>query len=158
MTGLDVSREMLALTAKRSRPIPLVHADLFAPLPFEPGAFDAVLALHGTLAHAPDEESIPRLAREVSRVLSPAGVFVAELPLPAWLEAVAAGHGDADDRVARRVGPVRCVYEDLPCKVHIEALILDLGAWCAAFAAAGFATRTEAISDVEALLVARSAR
>jgi len=48
--GLDASREMLALCARRARPIPLVLGDLWERLPWEDASFDAVLALHGTLA------------------------------------------------------------------------------------------------------------
>jgi SAM-dependent methyltransferase len=83
--GLDVSAEMLALCAARARPIPLVRADLWAPLPFDAGTFDAVIALHGTLAHPPTDEARRALPREVARVLRPGGVFVAELPTVAWL-------------------------------------------------------------------------
>ena len=86
-TGLDASRAMLERCARRARPVPLVHADFWvAPLPFADGAFDAVVALHGTLAHPPDEGAMGRLARELARVVRPGGVFVAEVPSPAWLE------------------------------------------------------------------------
>jgi SAM-dependent methyltransferase len=87
--GLDISGEMLALCSRRARPIPLVQADLWGPLPFEAGTFDAVVALHGTLAHPSDAEGRSRFPREVARVLRPGGVFVAEMPTLAWLEGAA---------------------------------------------------------------------
>ena len=84
--GLDVSPRMLALCGQRARPIPLVLGDLWGPLPWEAGTFDAVIALHGTLAHPPTDEARQRLPREIARVLRPGGVFVAELPTLSWLD------------------------------------------------------------------------
>ncbi len=85
VVGLDLSTEMLALAARRARPIRLVHADLWAPLPFDDASFDAVIALHGTLAHPETDEARRAFPREVERVLRPGGVFFAELPTKEWL-------------------------------------------------------------------------
>jgi len=85
VVGLDVSTEMLAIARRRSRPIALMHGDLWDPLPFEDASFDAVLALHGTLAHPPSEDAFAPFVREVARVLRPGGVFVAEVPRPEWV-------------------------------------------------------------------------
>jgi SAM-dependent methyltransferase len=85
VVGLDVSAEMLALASLRARPIRLVHADLWAPLPFDDASFDAVIALHGTLAHPETDEARRAFPREVERVLRPGGVFFAELPTKEWL-------------------------------------------------------------------------
>ncbi len=86
VVGLDLSTEMIALCARRARPILLVQGDLWAPLPWDAASFDAVLALHGTLAHAPSEDARRSLPKEVARVLRPGGVFVAEVPTATWLE------------------------------------------------------------------------
>src|SRR5581483_1711734 len=85
-TGLDASAAMLARCARRSRPVPLVEADFWQPLPFPAASFEAAIALHGTLAHPPDgSSSLARLAAELARVLAAGGCFVAEAPAPAWL-------------------------------------------------------------------------
>ena len=85
VTGVDVSPEMIALCNKRSRPIRCVEADFWEHLPFEDASFDAVVALFGSLAHAPDEGALARLGREVARVLRDGGVFFAEVPSPSWV-------------------------------------------------------------------------
>src|SRR3984957_11121203 len=65
-TGLDASQAMLERCARRARPVPLVRAIFWvAPLPFAHAACDAVLALHGTLAHPPEDGAMARLAREL---------------------------------------------------------------------------------------------
>jgi SAM-dependent methyltransferase len=87
VVGVDLSERMIALCSQRSRPIRCVAADFWAGLPFEDRSFDAVVALFGTLAHAPDPEAHARLGREVLRVLRPGGLFFAEVPTPAWAEA-----------------------------------------------------------------------
>jgi SAM-dependent methyltransferase len=84
VVGVDVSPEMIALCNKRSRPIRCVEHDFWSSLPFEDASFDAVIALFGSLAHAPDDHALARLGREVKRVLREGGVFFAEVPSPSW--------------------------------------------------------------------------
>ncbi len=86
VVGLDLSPEMLAVCARRARPIAVVLADLWERLPFADGAFDAVLALHGTLSPTRSPEAaITGVAIEAARVLRVGGVFVAEVPcFPKW--------------------------------------------------------------------------
>jgi SAM-dependent methyltransferase len=130
-TGLDASSAMLERCARRARPVPLVTADFWEPFPFEDGAFDAVIALHGTLAHPPAEGAMARLAGEVARVTRRGGTFFAETPSVAWLEVVeSVGDGD---RGARRTGPRTCIYEDRVARASIEARILDEDEWRQAF-------------------------
>ena len=62
IVGVDASKEMLAICERRARPVPLVHADFWEPLPFGDASFDAVLALHGTLAHPLDRAALAGLA------------------------------------------------------------------------------------------------
>jgi SAM-dependent methyltransferase len=133
-TGVDVSGRMLEICARRSRPVPLVRADFWQALPFDAGAFDAVLALHGTIAHPPDEGAHQRLAGEAARVLSPGGVFVAEVPSPAWLAELPASGLDDGERRIRRTGPASCVHEDLVTGVSIETVVLSGEEWRAVFA------------------------
>ena len=97
--GVDASAPMLERCARRARPVPLVNADFWGPLPFEDASFDAATALHGTLAHPPDDDAIARLGREVARLVRPDGVWVIEVPSPAWLDRAA-----GDPRVSR-TGP-----------------------------------------------------
>jgi SAM-dependent methyltransferase len=157
--GLDISPAMIDLCARRTRPIPLVLGDLWLPLPFPDASFEVALALHGTLAHPPDDAAPARLARELARVLTADGVFVAELPSHAWLDRIAEGAGDAEDRRVRRVGPDRCVYEDVVAGVSIEAWIPDDARWRDAFEEGGlFTVTTEPLGDAEIVLVARRAR
>lgn len=156
-TGLDASRAMLDRCARRARPVPLVQADFWAPpLPFADAAFDAVVALHGTLAHPPDEGAMGRLARELARVARPGAVFAAEVPAPSWLDRLDARDAtDAQaDRRARRTGPRTCVYEDLVTGASIEARLLDEAEWSAALAPDWRAT-FESIDELEWLVVAR---
>jgi SAM-dependent methyltransferase len=132
-TGLDVSRAMLERCAHRARPVPLVLADFWEPLPFDDGAFDAAIALHGTLAHAPDAGAMARLAQELARVVRPGGALIAEVPSTSWLDA--AGSFLGGDRSVRRTGPRTCVYEDRVAGATIEARILDEQEWQEAFCA-----------------------
>jgi|HubBroStandDraft_1064217.scaffolds.fasta_scaffold17774_4 SAM-dependent methyltransferase len=152
-TGLDVSRAMLDRCMRRARPVPLVHADFWGPLPFAAGAFDAALALHGTLAHPPEPASMARLAQELARVVAQSGVFIAEVPSPAWLDRVAADSSTSDRRV-RRTGPRACVYEDLVTGASIEARVLDEAEWRDALAPA-WRTHVEPLHAAEWLVVAR---
>jgi SAM-dependent methyltransferase len=133
-TGLDVSQAMLARCARRARPVPLVHADFrIAPLPFDDCAFDAAVALHGTLAHADDNASINRLARELARVVRAAGRFIAEVPSIAWLDEAVAVPAGSDRRVTK-TGDRTCVYEDVVAGVSIPARVFDETEWRSAFA------------------------
>ena len=153
-TGLDASQAMLERCARRARPVPLVRANFWvAPLPFADAAFDAVLALHGTLAHPPEDGAMARLARELARVVGPGGVFVAEVPSPAWLDRLEAIPSQEDRRV-RRTGPRTCVYEDLVTGASIEATLLDESDWRAALAP-GWQLAIESIDELEWLVVAR---
>jgi SAM-dependent methyltransferase len=159
VTGVDASEEMLARCARRSRPVPLVRADFWEALPFEDGAFDAALALHGTLAHPPDSDAIARLARELARVVRPGGTWVVEAPAPVWLDwldALEARHaeGEPRERRIRRTGPRTCIYEDLVAGARIEARVLDAGDWKAALGL-GWSTRIDRLGDLEWLVVAR---
>jgi SAM-dependent methyltransferase len=153
LTGLDASQAMLERCARRARPVPLVHADFWAPLPFADGAFDAVLALHGTLAHPPDDGAMARLARELARVTGTGAVFAAEVPSPSWLDRLDAIEPQGDRR-ARRTGPRTCVYEDLVTGASIEAHLLDEAEWTDALAS-DWAAAIESIDELEWLVVAR---
>jgi SAM-dependent methyltransferase len=153
-TGLDASAAMLERCARRARPVPLVRADFWqAPLPFDRAAFDAVLALHGTLAHPPDVDAVGRLARELARVVRAGGAFIAEVPSPAWLERLDTALLLADRRV-RRTGRATCVYEDLVTGASIEATLLDEADWRAALSP-DWDARVEPVDEVEWLVVAR---
>ena len=152
--GLDLSPSMIAICARRARPVPLVIADLWGPLPFDARAFDAAIALHGTLAHPTHDGACVALASEVARVLRPGGVFVAEVPAPsllAYLEA--AGGIDAGDLQMRREGDV-VVHEDRAAGVAVDARVLDADAWRALFAR-DFDVTVEALGELELLIVAR---
>ena len=137
VVGLDASERMLAECARRARRIALVRADLWERLPWDDGSFDAVIALHGTLAHAPTDAALAAFPAEVARVLRPSGVFVAEVPEPGWFEDLArdargpavwlgAGRGRfVDDATGERVDvrlPSRDEWQalfarDLPARV-----------------------------------------
>ncbi len=133
VTGLDFSREMLARCARRSRPVPLVLSDLWSRLPFEPGTFDVVLALHGTLAHPPSPDAPRTLAADVARVLAAGGVFVFETPLPEWIVGAAGDDLASERRVVPR-GEGRAVIEDRATGAAIEAVLLSPEAWRRALA------------------------
>jgi len=87
VVGVDVSEKMIALCNQRTRPIRCLRADFWSGLPLPDASFDAVLALYGTLAHAPRAGALADLAREIARVLRPGGLFHAEAPTPAWAAA-----------------------------------------------------------------------
>jgi SAM-dependent methyltransferase len=158
-TGLDASDEMLARCARRSRPVPLVRADFWQPLPFADGAFDAAVALHGTLAHPPDAAAIARLASEVARIVRPGGTWVSEAPAPAWLdhlealEAQRAARGGSEARI-RRTGPRTCVVEDVVVGASIEARALDADEWLSTLGGA-WSTRVDPLGELEWLVVAQ---
>lgn len=66
--GLDFSRGQLDLATDNAPGVPLVQGDMTA-LPFEAGAFDAVVAYH-SLIHVPIDEH-PDVLAEFARVLRP---------------------------------------------------------------------------------------
>lgn len=150
--GLDVSPAMLAICARRARPVPLVQGDLWATLPFDDASFDGAVALHGTLAHAPDAGAYTRLARELGRVLRPGGVFVAEVPAQAWLAKNDVVE-DGDARIVRTARD-RCVHEDLAAGIAIEAVVPSDDEWRWAFAGV-FDVTCEALGASETRIVAR---
>lgn len=157
-TGVDVSKAMLERCARRARPIPLVLADFWQALPFEAGSFDAVIALHGSLAHPPDDHALGRLAKELARVLRPGALLLAEMPSLAWLDAVGdastGASAGATDRGVRRTGPRTCVYEDRVAGASIEARVFDADEWRDAFGPA-WSLRTEPLDALELLIVGR---
>jgi SAM-dependent methyltransferase len=146
-TGVDVSPAMLERCARRVRPVPLVEADFWHALPFADGAFDAAIALHGTLAHPPDDDAVARLGRELARLVRPAGVFLAEVPALSWL-----GSAAGDPRVSR-TGPRTATYEDPVTSARIEARLLSDVEWMAALGPA-WRTRVEPVGDAEWLVAA----
>jgi SAM-dependent methyltransferase len=153
-TGIDSSSAMLARCARRARPAALVRADFWqAPLPFAPHAFDATLALHGTLAHPPDRSAVARLAAELARVVRPGGWLVAEVASPAWLDSVESWHASSDRHV-RRTGRRACVVEDHVVGLGIEALVLDASEWTQALLP-DWSPQLRSISESEWLLVAQ---
>jgi ubiquinone/menaquinone biosynthesis C-methylase UbiE len=152
VVAVDASQGMLDRCAKRapSDRLTFVQADFWAPLPFEDQGFDAAIALHGTLAHPPDEAAVRALCIELARVIRPGGLLIAEMPTVAWLDRLEAS--SADDRRVTRTGPRACLYEDLAAKVSIEARVLGEPEWRAALAP--FEVTFEPISDVETRIVA----
>lgn len=151
VVGLDVSERMLVEHAKRARTVPVVLGDIFARLPFGDGDFDAVLALHGTLAHPPPpvEEALAGLAGEVARVLRPGGFFVAEVPAAEALAQLAAtGQG------MKVEGPTSFVHEDAAAGLAIAGVALPRERWEATFAPPSFDVRVEPLGEVEHLVVA----
>jgi SAM-dependent methyltransferase len=156
-TGLDASRAMLERCARRGRPTALIHADFWqGPLPFARHAFDAAIALHGTLAHPPDSLAVGRLAAELARVVCPGGWLVAEVAAPAWLDAIEvvdAGQ-EPSGRAVRRTGPRACVLEDRVVGLAIEARLLDASEWTKALLPA-WRPQVRGVSESEWLLVAQ---
>jgi SAM-dependent methyltransferase len=156
-TGLDASTAMLERCARRGRPTALVHADFWqAPLPFASHAFEAAIALHGTLAHPPDPMAVERLGAELARVVCPGGWLVAEVASPAWLDAVDAVDAAQapSDRVIRRTGLRACVLEDRVVGLAIEARLLDASEWTKALLPA-WRPQVRPVSESEWLLVAQ---
>jgi ubiquinone/menaquinone biosynthesis C-methylase UbiE len=161
-TGLDASDEMLARCSRRSRPVPLVRTDFWQPLPLPDASFDAALALHGTLAHPPDPAALSRLAREVARVVQPGGIWVIEVPAPAWLDhveqlqAARAGSPELrrDEAHVVRTGARTCRYEDLVVGASIEACVLDAAEWRVALGDA-WSVQIEPLGALEWLVVGR---
>jgi SAM-dependent methyltransferase len=154
-TGVDVSQAMLDRCARRARPIPLVCADFWGPLPFGDGTFEAAIALHGTLAHARDDAALATLGAELARVTSAGSVLVAEVPSPAWIERL-----DllpvSGERTLQRTGPLTCVFEDRVAGATIAARVLREAEWRSALGPS-WTTRVEGIGELEWLVLARRA-
>ncbi len=156
-TGLDFSERMLALCSRRGRPVPTVLASFWEPLPFPDASFDAALALHGTLAHPPDDGALARLGAELGRVLAPGGVFVAEMPSLAWLDGLGLAEGRDDERRARKLGPGRFEVEDGATGARIRAELVADDAW-ALHLGLRFVVRVEASGPEDRLVVGHRMR
>ncbi len=160
--GLDCSAEMIALCNRRARPIPIALGDFWSPLPFEANAFDAVLALHGTLAHPPDAESVPALVAEVARVLAPDGLFIAEVPRPEYLtrleeEGEEVEEGEAERVEGRRVSPLghdAFVHVDDVSRTSIEGRVFPMASW-EEWLRPHLEPTLATLGDVEALVLGR---
>ncbi|MGH7281374.1 MAG: class I SAM-dependent methyltransferase [Polyangiaceae bacterium] len=153
VVGVDIAEPMIELAKKRARPIEIVLADFWSPpLPFADARFDAVLALHGTLAHPPDDAllAMSNLATELARILRPLGVVLLEVPSPAFIEAIRA----QPSPVARELASDRSIHEDVALGVAIEARAFAPERWIEAFCR-HFEVSVETISDVEQLVVGR---
>lgn len=151
VAGLDVSPEMIAICNTRARTAPTVLADLWAPLPFPDGSFDAAVALHGTIAHPPNDQALAALALELARVLSSGGVFVAEVPAAEGLARIAAS---AEQGRVEALGGRRFVHRDEATGLSIEGVALAAEEWRSALSAS-LETRVAPLGDAEHLLVAR---
>lgn len=82
VTGIDSSSLMLAQADARGRAKRLILGDIWGTWDVEDHTFDAVIALHGTLAHPPDAgmHHLRDLAKECARVLKPDGFVYFEVP------------------------------------------------------------------------------
>ncbi len=154
VTGLDVSPAMLTLCARRARPIPLVEADLWARLPFDDASFDAVIALHGTLAHPPERAADSRLAAELGRIVRGRGAFVAEVPAQAWVKRFTSLTGEDADVTIARLADDRLLHEDRAASLAVEAIVPSDEEWRAAFGSA-FDVTCEPLGDAETLVVGK---
>lgn len=72
--GLDASREMLELSDKKTD-AEHVQGDI-RQLPFQEGAFDAVVMLGRTITYLHDDEEVEEMMSEAARALKDGGVFV----------------------------------------------------------------------------------
>ncbi len=149
-TGLDASEAMLAICARRARPVPLVRGDLWAPLPFGDASFDACVALHGTLAHPPSRDAHGALAREVARVVRPGGVLAIEMPSRAWLARIDVVPSETG-RIAK-TGEGTCLHEDDALGLAVEAVIPSDDEWRSTFGAS-FAVVVTPLGESEILVV-----
>ena len=85
VVGIDVSVAMIAECNKRARTVRIAVGDFYEPLPWDDASFDAVIALHGTLAHPPFDGAHADLFAEVARVLRPRSPFWFEVPHDGFL-------------------------------------------------------------------------
>ena len=93
VTGLDLSRRLLAAAAAgHGEPVGLVAADMRR-LPFADASFDAVLNLFHAFGYLEDETQDELVLAEVARVLAPGGRFLLEV---ANREALVRGWHDSD--------------------------------------------------------------
>jgi SAM-dependent methyltransferase len=93
VTGLDLSRRLLAeAAAGHGEPVGLVAADMRR-LPFADASFDAVLNLFHAFGYLEDETQDELVLAEVARVLVPGGRFLLEV---ANREALVRGWHDSD--------------------------------------------------------------
>ena len=151
--GVDLSLEMLERCRRRARPIELVHADFWRPLDLASSSFDACVALHGTLAHPPDDGALRRLAREVARLLRPSGVWLIEVPSPAWLESAADLPRSAEGEVVR-TGATTFTFVDRVVGASIEGRVLSEEEWRTSLADR-WNVRVDRLGALEWLVVAR---
>jgi SAM-dependent methyltransferase len=113
VVGIDVSDEIVEAAAARHQGLEARQADVRS-LPFEDGAFDAVVS-NSTLDHFQDEAEIIAALRELHRVLRPRGRLILTLDNPSnpfnaiakalpreWLNRMWVRHA----RVTARVGHV----------------------------------------------------
>jgi SAM-dependent methyltransferase len=138
VTGLELSAEMIAEHDKRSRTVPMVRGDFYDhPLPFPDASFDAVIALHGTLAHPPRDDAHRTLASEIARVLADGGVFYAEVPAAEGLAKLG----------VRMTGPRSFVHRDDASGIEITGVARTKDEWRDAFAP--LVVDVESMNDVE---------
>jgi SAM-dependent methyltransferase len=136
--GLEISDAMIAECNKRSRTVPIVRGDFYEhPLPFSDASFDAVIALHGTLAHPPHEAAHRALASEIARVLAQRGVFYAEVPAAEGLARLG----------VTTLGARRFVHRDDASGIAIEGIAHTKDEWRDAFAP--LVVDIESLNDVE---------
>lgn len=153
VVGVDIAEPMIEIANRRSRPIEIALADFWVPpLPFADASFDVAIALHGTLAHPPEDAvaALTRLAAELARLVGPHGVMIFEVPSPSFVAAVAA----RSDERARATSDDRTVHEDAALGVAIEARAFEADRWIEAFCR-HFDVTVDAISNVEQLVVGR---
>ncbi|MHC4713816.1 MAG: class I SAM-dependent methyltransferase [Planctomycetota bacterium] len=78
--GLDLSPHMVELARAKLEEarleVPVLRANMTAPLPFAAGAFDAAICMFSTMGLVPGRQGRRGFLEEVSRVLKPGGVFV----------------------------------------------------------------------------------
>jgi SAM-dependent methyltransferase len=141
VTGVELSEAMIAECNKRSRVVPIVRADFYEPLPFPNASFEAVIALHGTLAHPPRAGAHGELAKEIARILAPGGVFYAEVP---------AAEGLAELGVPT-TGPRSFVHRDEASGFEVPGVALTKEEWEGAFAP--LAVRALPLNAVEHVLI-----
>lgn len=138
VVGLETSGAMIAKCNERSRTVPIVQGDFYDhPLPFPDASFDAVIALHGTLAHPPHDAAHRALAAEIARVLAPGGVFHAEVPAAEGLARLG----------VTVTGGRTFVHRDEATGIEVEGIARTKDEWRDAFAP--LVVRVEALSDVE---------
>ncbi len=143
--AIELAPSMIALCNQRARRVPITEGDFYGPLPLADRSVDAVLALHGTLAHPPTAAAHHDLAREIARVLDPDGVFIAEVPSSKFLS------------VAHEVtGPTTFVHHDAQAGVSLKGVAFDAAGWQAAFAP--LVVEATPLGELEYLLVGRVAR